>query len=84
VENFEQRQYVVNIINKIVQNTLGIKNFDLLEYDDARDVPGWDSLTHVIILAEIEKQFKISISLLELQAISNFDGLIDIVRGHLK
>lgn len=46
----------------------------------AADVPGWDSLTHIYIIAEVEKRFNIQISAKEatsLKSVGDFVALID-------
>lgn len=43
----------------------------------AQDVNGWDSLTHVMIISEIEKQFKIRFSIKEMLSWKTVGNMID-------
>jgi acyl carrier protein len=46
----------------------------------AAEVDGWDSLTHMIIITEIEKKFQISFKLKELNKLSNLGSLINLIQ----
>ena len=56
-----------------------LKNEDLLLTDEssAETVPGWDSLTHVTLIAEIEKHFGIKFSLREMLSWKSVGKMID-------
>lgn len=43
----------------------------------AQDVNGWDSLTHVMIISEIERQFKIRFSIKEMLSWKTVGNMID-------
>lgn len=45
----------------------------------ARDVEGWDSLAHINLIISIEKEFKISFTLVELQGLKNVGDMLDLV-----
>lgn len=45
----------------------------------ASDVDNWDSLTHMILISEVEKEFNITFKLKELNKMKNVGALVDIV-----
>lgn len=45
----------------------------------ANDVDNWDSLTHMILISEVEKAFDITFKLKELNKMKNVGALVDIV-----
>lgn len=45
----------------------------------ATDVPGWDSLAHVTILAKVEKRFGVRLSLAEIRGLKTVDDLVRVV-----
>ena len=58
-------------------------NFELQENLSAKDVDGWDSLTHMIIITEIEAKFEVWFKLKELNKLNNMGNLLDLVSNKL-
>ncbi|MCM1234685.1 MAG: acyl carrier protein [Ruminococcus flavefaciens] len=50
----------------------------------ARDVETWDSLTHVVLISEIEKAFEVKFKLDEIQKARNIGELVNIVESKVK
>ena len=49
---------LTEVIQKMTRNS----SVEITEATVAADVPGWDSLTHIYIIAESEKEFGIRLS----------------------
>jgi acyl carrier protein len=49
----------------------------------AKDVPEWDSLTHISLLVAIEQRFKIRFRIGEVEAAKNIADLVAIIGSHL-
>jgi acyl carrier protein len=49
----------------------------------ARDVDGWDSLSHMVIISEIENHFGVKFKLRELNKLNNLGNLIELVSGKI-
>lgn len=49
----------------------------------SRDVPGWDSLNHATLIAEIERHFGIKFSLREVMRFHNVGDLCAVIRGRV-
>jgi acyl carrier protein len=47
----------------------------------AKDVDGWDSLTHIRLILTIEKAFKIKFSTSEIGKLENVGDLVAIIKG---
>lgn len=47
----------------------------------AKDVDGWDSLTHIRLLLTIEKAFKIKFSTSEIGKLENVGGLVALIKA---
>ena len=43
----------------------------------AKDVEGWDSMTHIKIINEIQKEFNIKFSMSDLRSFSCFGKIVD-------
>jgi acyl carrier protein len=49
----------------------------------ANDVDNWDSLTHMILISEIEKELDIKFKLRELNKMKNIGGLIETITSKI-
>lgn len=47
----------------------------------AKDVDGWDSLTHIRLLVTIERMFKIKFTLPEVRELKNIGELADLIQA---
>ena len=56
---------------------------EIREDSNASDIDQWDSLAHINLVLEIEKQFRIKFSLGELQNLKNVKGLVDLVESKI-
>lgn len=75
MDNNEILQQVQTIFRKVF-------NDDKLEINEsmtANDVDNWDSLTHMILISEVEKELDISFKLRELNKMKNVGGLIETI-----
>jgi acyl carrier protein len=71
---------VTEIIRKVVQK----KNIELRVETSSKDVAGWDSLRHVMIIADVEKEFGITIDFMEILEIKTIGDICQTVANHLK
>jgi acyl carrier protein len=49
----------------------------------ARDVDGWDSLTHIRLLLTVEKSFKVRFTTTEINKLENVQGLVKLIQTRL-
>ena len=66
-------------IKEILIKVLKHNNFVLEDKLTAADVDGWDSLSHMMIISEIENKFGIRFKLKELNKMNNIGDLIELV-----
>lgn len=50
----------------------------------ANDVGNWDSLTHMLMIGEVEKAFSIKFKLKELGKMDNLKSLVDLIELKLR
>jgi acyl carrier protein len=62
-------------LKKVILKVLKLNSFDLYDETLAYQVPGWDSLSHVIILAAIEKEYGIHFRVAEVLRLRNLGDL---------
>ena len=64
----------------VILRELGLDDFDLTDATVAPQVPGWDSLNHVRLLAAVEREYGIrfrSLEVLRLRNIGDLQSLVD-------
>ena len=77
------RDDILKKIKPIFIKVLEHHNFELTDTTTTEDVDGWGSLTHMVIIAEIEKDFDIKFKLLELMGMDNIGDLINSIKSNL-
>tara|TARA_X000001036_G_scaffold33680_1_gene27509 strand:- start:250 stop:495 length:246 start_codon:yes stop_codon:yes gene_type:complete len=66
-------------LKDIFQNIFEDDKIELTDDLSAKDVDNWDSLTHMILITEIEEKFEIKFSLKDLNQLENVGDLIQII-----
>ena len=69
----------LSLLSEIVSEVLGTKNINLTNDMTAKDVEGWDSLSHVQILHSCELRWGIRLSLEELSSLETIGDLVCII-----
>lgn len=78
-----ERNAIAEKIKKILTTVLKHEKFEMKDELQATEVEGWDSLSHITIISEIEEAFGIKFKLKELNKLKNIGSLIDIVQSKL-
>ena len=73
MERTESMAQVQEIFRTVLKNETVV----LTEETTAEDVPGWDSLTHVELIATIEKHFGIRFSIQEMLSWKTVGNIVD-------
>lgn len=68
-------------LKAIFTDTLGHNSFELEDDTTAKDVDGWDSVTHMMLINEIEKKYNIKFSLMDLMNLENIGSLIKAIKN---
>ncbi|MFS4481938.1 acyl carrier protein [Hyunsoonleella sp. 2307UL5-6] len=71
-----KNQDILDKISKSFSKVLEHNNFTLTEITTANDVDGWESITHMMIINDIEQSFNIKFKLMDLM---NMDTIGDLV-----
>lgn len=79
-----QQEIIFTRIQEIIRCVLKNDSIILSNETTSNDVDGWDSLTHMLIIAEIEKQFNVRINFRELMKISNVGELVQTIEKKMK
>ncbi|MCF8273407.1 MAG: acyl carrier protein [Flavobacteriaceae bacterium] len=78
-----ERLNVITKLETILAEVLEHKNFVITDELTAKDVDGWDSLSHMMIITHIEKSFDIKFKLRDLNKLNNVGALISVIQSKL-
>jgi acyl carrier protein len=67
---------------EIFEDVFDEENIKITPELSAKDVDGWDSLTHIRLILTIEKTFKIKFSTSEIGRLENVGDLVSLVKAH--
>ena len=70
-------------IKEVLIATLEHDNFEMHDELTARDVDGWDSLSHMMIITKIEEQFGIRFKLRDLNKLKNMGSLVSVIQNKI-
>lgn len=77
------QETLISSVTKVFEAVLEHTNFSLSRETTAADVDGWDSVTHIMIISEIEKTFKIEFDLMDLMDMDNVGDLLDTIEKEI-
>lgn len=66
-------------LTSIFEDVLDELEVELTNETTAEDVEEWDSLTHIQIITEIEKQFSIRFTTREIEGLKNIGDMVNLV-----
>ncbi len=75
-----KNQEILEKVAKSFSTVLEHNNFTLTESTTADDVDGWESITHMMIINDIEKSFNIKFKLMDLMNMDSIGDLINVIQ----
>ncbi len=70
-------------LTAIFQKTFNDESLELSDELTANDVENWDSLSHMILIAEVENSFSIKFKLKDLNKMRNVGDMLNIIESKL-
>ena len=74
-----EKKDIIIKIKEILVSILEHENFEMVDELEAKNVDGWDSLSHMMIITDIEKKFEIQFKLKELNKLNNLGSLLKLI-----
>jgi acyl carrier protein len=78
-----ERTDVVNKLTPIFRKVFSNDTIVVTNELNANDVANWDSLSHMLLIAEVENEFSVKFKLKELNKMKNVGDMIDIIISKL-
>lgn len=78
-----ENKEILDKIKPVFIEVLGHDNFELNESSTTNDIDGWDSLSHMMIIVEIEKVYNIKFKLFDLMTMHNVGDLIKSINKNI-
>ena len=75
-----EKNEITDKLTEIFRNIFEDDKIELNESLSAKDVDNWDSLTHMLLISEIESSFSIKFSLKDLNKLDNVGNLIELIK----
>jgi acyl carrier protein len=75
------RADTLQAIREIMMNVLDVRHLDIDETTSAKDVKGWDSLTHVRLIMTVERKFKVKFKHSEVDSLSNIGDMVRLIEA---
>ncbi len=79
-----KREEIMGVVNEIAKEVFEDDELVLTEESVADEVDGWDSLTHLVFISEIEKKYKIKFLMGEIQGFANVGELVSTIEKHIE
>lgn len=70
-------------LTEIFQDVFDDDTITVSDSTTAADVAGWDSLTHITLLATVEDEFDVKFGMKEVQGLKNVGELADLIERAL-
>lgn len=74
-----ERKKIIEKLTQVFLKTFDSTDMELTDDMTASDVDNWDSLTHMVLIGDVEKEFGIKFKLKELNKMNTVGHLIDMV-----
>jgi len=74
-----EKNEIISKLQLIFNNVFKSKSIQIDNLTSAKDVEGWDSFTHLVLIQEVEKDFNFEFKLRELMRMENVGDMIEII-----
>lgn len=77
------RTEIFEKLTEIFQDVFDDNAIAISDSTTAADIPDWDSLTHITLLATVEDEFDVKFGMKEVQGLKNVGELADLIERAL-
>jgi len=76
-----QKEEIVNRLTPVFRKVFSDNALVVTDELSALDVENWDSLSHMLLISEVETEFAIKFKLKDLNKMANVGDMIEIIRS---
>ena len=73
------REEVYERLNNVFREMFDDENIKLSDSTTAKDIAGWDSLTHITLISEIEYEFDIQFEMKDISGLKNVGEMVGLI-----
>jgi len=77
------KEEVLKKVQDIFMDVLEDEDIELGYNTTSDDIEGWDSLNHIVLIVEIEKEFNFKFKLEKIQNFKNIDEMCEIILSYI-
>ena len=78
-----EKEEILSRLTPVFRKVFGDNSLVIMDQLSALDVEKWDSLSHMILIAEVENEFTIKFKLKDLNKMANVGDMIAIIESKL-
>ncbi len=78
-----EKAEIVKQLTPVFRKVFGDNSLVITDQLSAPDVANWDSLSHMLLISEVESKFSIKFRLKELNKMANVGDMIDVIISKL-
>ena len=78
------REEILQKVNEVFQDVLDNNSLQITNTTNSYEIEEWDSLTHIQLVAGVEKKFNLVFKLLEIGSFENVGDMCNCIESKLK
>lgn len=75
------REAIYEKLTEVFMDVFDVEDITISDATTAADVEGWDSLTHISLIASVEDEFDIKFDMKAIQGLKNVGEMVNIIEG---
>jgi len=75
----QKRELIKKRLNRVFQEVFENDRLEISEMVTANDIDEWDSLTHVVLVMAVEKEFGLRLTAVEVGKLENVGAMISVL-----
>lgn len=77
------KEEIYQDLNEIFKEILELDEVNLTDSTTADEVEGWDSLAHISLISEVERHFKVKLTMKEIVNLHNVGEMVELIQAKL-
>lgn len=77
------RNEILERIAQVLRDVFDDDNIEITEKTTANDIEGWDSLTHITVIASVEEEFDIRFEMREVIGFKNIGDMVTAIENEI-